>query len=44
MMAAVRVSETSAYFNETARRYIPEGCHLRRRWNLKSNKLGHDMM
>jgi hypothetical protein len=28
MMEAVRTSETSIYFNETTRRYIPEGCHL----------------
>jgi hypothetical protein len=23
-------TETSAYFNETTRRYIPEGCHLQK--------------
>jgi hypothetical protein len=36
MMDAVRTSETSVYFNETTRRYIPEGCHLqtRRRENM----------
>jgi hypothetical protein len=28
MMEPVRTSETSVYFNETTRRYIPEGCHL----------------
>jgi hypothetical protein len=28
MMEAVRTSETSAYSNETTRRYIPEGSHL----------------
>jgi hypothetical protein len=28
MMEAVRTSETSLYFNETIRRYIPEGCHF----------------
>jgi hypothetical protein len=28
MMEAVHTSETSVYFNETTRRYIPEGCHL----------------
>jgi hypothetical protein len=28
MMAAVRTSETLVYFNETTRRYIPEGCHI----------------
>jgi hypothetical protein len=27
-MEAVRTSETSVYFNETTRRYFPEGCHL----------------
>jgi hypothetical protein len=26
---AVRTSETSVYFNETTRKYIPEGSHLR---------------
>jgi hypothetical protein len=25
---AVRTSETSVYFNETTRLYIPQGCHL----------------
>jgi hypothetical protein len=25
---AVSTSETSVYFNQTTRRYIPEGCHL----------------
>jgi hypothetical protein len=28
MMEAVRTSETSVYFNETTRPYIPESCHL----------------
>jgi hypothetical protein len=28
MMAEVRTSETSDYFNETTRSYIPEGCHF----------------
>jgi DNA-directed RNA polymerase subunit E'/Rpb7 len=28
---AVRTSETSVYFNETTRRYIPEGCNVRTR-------------
>jgi hypothetical protein len=28
MMEAVRIIETSVYFNETTWRYIPEGCHL----------------
>jgi hypothetical protein len=28
MMEAVRTSETSANFNETTRRYIPEDCHF----------------
>jgi hypothetical protein len=27
IMEAVRISETSIYFNETTRRFIPEGCH-----------------
>jgi hypothetical protein len=27
-MEAVRTSETSAYFNENTRRYIPESCHI----------------
>jgi hypothetical protein len=33
------LSETSAYFNETTWRYIPQGCHIpiRRRENLKSH-------
>jgi hypothetical protein len=40
VMEAIRTSETSVYFNETTRRYIPEGCHLhtRRRKNLKFHK------
>jgi hypothetical protein len=40
MMEAVNISETSAYYNETARRYIPEVSHLqtRGRENLKSHK------
>jgi hypothetical protein len=28
MMGTVHASETPVYFNETTRRYIPEGCHL----------------
>jgi hypothetical protein len=38
-VATVRTSETSVYFNESTRRYIPEGCHLhnRRSENLKSH-------
>jgi hypothetical protein len=28
MMEADRIIETSVYFNETTRRYIPEGCQL----------------
>jgi hypothetical protein len=28
MLEAVRTSETSVYFNQIARRYIPEGCNL----------------
>jgi hypothetical protein len=40
-MEAVRTSETSVSFYETARRNIPEGCHLRtrRRENLKSQNI-----
>jgi hypothetical protein len=40
-MDAVHTSETSVYYNETARRNIPEGsnCHNRRRENLKSHNL-----
>jgi len=39
MMEAVRTSETSANFNLTTRRYIPEDSklHTRRRENLKSH-------
>jgi hypothetical protein len=39
-ISVVRISETSVYFNETTRRYIPEGCLLytRRRENLKSKQ------
>jgi hypothetical protein len=39
MMEAVRTSETSVYYNETTRRYIPEGSdlHTRCRENLKSH-------
>jgi hypothetical protein len=33
MMDAVRTSESSVYFNETARRYIPEGLAVRT-WNV----------
>jgi hypothetical protein len=35
MIEAVRISETSAYFNETTRRYIPEGCLLHEDITLK---------
>jgi hypothetical protein len=28
MMQSARTSETSVYFNETTRRYMPEGSHL----------------
>jgi hypothetical protein len=44
MMEAVRISETSVYFNETTRRYVPEGynLHTRRRDNLKSQKDNED--
>jgi hypothetical protein len=27
-MEAVRTSEKSVYFNQTTRRYTPEGCHV----------------
>jgi hypothetical protein len=39
MMKAVRTAETSVYFNETTRRFTPDGCHLhtRRHENLKSH-------
>jgi hypothetical protein len=39
MVQVVRTSETSVYFNETARCCVPEACHLRtrRRENLKSH-------
>jgi hypothetical protein len=30
MMEAVRISETSVYFNQDTRRYIPDRCHLQR--------------
>jgi len=41
MMEAVRTSEMSVHYNETIRRYIPEGSTLatRSRWNLKSHDL-----
>jgi hypothetical protein len=34
-MIAVRISETSVYFNETKQRYIPEGCHLHVLWRTE---------
>jgi hypothetical protein len=36
---SMHLSETSVYFHETARHYIPESCHphTRRRDNLKSH-------
>jgi hypothetical protein len=42
MMEAVRISESSVYFNETTRRYIPESCHLQtfnslRRYDIAQN-------
>jgi hypothetical protein len=39
MMEAVLTSETSVFFNEITRRYIPESYHLhtRRRENIKSH-------
>jgi hypothetical protein len=30
VMDAVRTSETTLYFYETARRHLPESCHLQR--------------
>jgi hypothetical protein len=44
MMEAVQTSETSVYFNETTRHYIPAHCHLHthRRENLKYHKLFFD--
>jgi hypothetical protein len=41
MMEAVCASETSVYFSDTTRRYIPESCHLnaRHRENLKSHAM-----
>jgi hypothetical protein len=44
MKDAVRTSETTAYFDETARRCIQEGYHLhtRRRKKLKSHKKWHN--
>jgi hypothetical protein len=36
IVEAVRISETSVYFDEATRRYIPEAClHIRRFENLK---------
>jgi hypothetical protein len=45
MMEEVLTSETSVNFYETARRNIPEDCHLhtRRRENLKSHKALQNM-
>jgi hypothetical protein len=37
-MGAVCTSETSVYFNEATRRYIPAGCHLHGR-NMFANRL-----
>jgi hypothetical protein len=41
LMKAVRTADTSVYFDETTRRYIPDSCHLytRRRENLKSHSV-----
>jgi hypothetical protein len=36
MMVAVRTSETSVYFNETAGHHIPEGCNLHILYSLSS--------
>jgi hypothetical protein len=37
MAEAVRTSETCIYFNETTRRYIPEGCRVHTRRHEKSH-------
>jgi hypothetical protein len=37
MMEAVHISETSVYFNDTSRRYIPENFHLHE--TLRSGQL-----
>jgi hypothetical protein len=37
MIKAISTSETSINFYETARRNVREGCHTRRRENLKSH-------
>jgi hypothetical protein len=41
MMEAVCTSETSVYFNETTRCYVPEGCHFhtRHRENVKLHNI-----
>jgi hypothetical protein len=41
MTETVRTSETSVYFNESAWRYIQEGCHHHTRYfeNLKPQKI-----
>jgi hypothetical protein len=45
MIEAVRTSETSVYFSETTRPFIPEGCRLydRRHENLKSQETASDL-
>jgi hypothetical protein len=37
MMEALQTSEMLVYFNETKRRYIPEGYHILHRENMKSH-------
>jgi hypothetical protein len=46
MMEAVRISETSAHFNVTTRRYIPEHSklHTRHHENLKYHKFCNVMV
>jgi hypothetical protein len=34
VMEAVRTPETSIYFNETTRRYVPEGSDIQNTYNL----------
>jgi hypothetical protein len=38
-MEAVRTSETSMYFKETTRRYIPEGLHLQNLLNSRNRQV-----
>jgi len=38
IMEALRTSETSVYFNETARHSVTEDCHLQSKANYKTSK------